>query len=559
MNSFLFKRVSLALLLFVALQSFSQKVYKYESVPNDPLNVRIYTLDNGLKVYMSVYKDAPRIQTAIAVRTGSKNDPNDNTGLSHYLEHLMFKGTTHFSTKDFGKENVYLTKIDSLFEVYRKLTDPEQRKNTYKIIDSISNIAASYAIANEYDKMMASLGVKGTNAYTSVDQTVYVNDVPSNQFNKWLDIEFDRFSNPVFRIFHTELETIYEEKNMSLDNDGRKIYEALLDGLFPTHNYGQHTTLGKPEHLKNPSLVSLKEYFGNRYVPNNMAIVLSGDFNPDLIIKKIDENFGQMKSKKLNDYVPPVEKPITQPIVKEVKGPDAESMMLAFRFGGAKSTDLDKLSIMDYILANSTAGLIDLNLVQAQKVLSAGSSLYEMTDYTAHIFSGKPKQGQKLEEVKDLLLEQIEKVKKGDFADWLIPAIINDLKLLEIHESESRNSRNSSMIDAFVSGISWSDKVNRMKRLSQITKKDIIDFANKNYNNNYVVVYKRTGANPDVVKIEKPSITPVKIDRDSQSDFFKKITSQKVDPIEPVFLDYAKDIVTFKIKDDIQVNYLKNT
>jgi len=558
MNNILIKRVSLVVMLLLALQGFSQKNYKYESVENDPLKVRIYTLDNGLKVYMSVYKDAPRIQTAIAVRTGSKNDPDDNTGLSHYLEHLMFKGTTHFSTKNFEKENYYLLKIDSLFEAYRKLTDTKQRKDAYKVIDSISNIAATFAIANEYDKMMAALGVKGTNAYTSVEQTVYVNDVPSNQFNKWVDIEYDRFTNPIFRIFHTELETIYEEKNMSLDNDGRKIYDALLNVLYPTHNYGQHTVLGKPEHLKNPSLVSLKEYYNARYVPNNMAIVLSGDLDPDATIKRIDETFGQMKSKKLNNYIPPVEKPITQPMIKEVVGPDAENMMLAFRFAGAKWEELDKLVIMDDILSNNTAGLIDLNLVQGQKVLSAGSSLYEMNDYTAHILSGKPKKGQKLEEVKDLLLSQIELVKKGYFPDWLIPAIINDLKLSEIRESESNSRRNSTMIEAFVSDINWADKVNRLKRMSQITKKDIVDFANKYYKDNYVVVYKRTGTNPDVVKVEKPQITPVKIDREAQSDFFKKITAQKTEPIEPVFLDYAKDIVSFNIKDDIHVNYLKN-
>jgi len=558
MNNFLIKRFSLVVMLFIALQSFSQKSYKYESVENDPLKVRIYTLDNGLKVYMSVYKDAPRIQTAIAVRTGGKNDPDDNTGLSHYLEHLMFKGTQHFSTKDFTKENYYLLKIDSLFEAYRKMTDPKQRKDTYKIIDSISNIASTFAIANEYDKMMAALGVKGTNAYTSVEQTVYVNDVPSNQFNKWLDIEYDRFTAPVFRIFHTELETIYEEKNMSLDNDSRKINEALMSGIFPTHNYGQHTVLGRPEHLKNPSLVSLKEYFNARYVPNNMAIVLSGDFDPDVVIKRIDETFGQVKSKKLNNYIPPVESPIAQPVVKEVFGPDAENMQLAFRFAGAKWEDLDKLILMDDILSNNTAGLIDLNLVQGQKVLSAGSSLYNMNDYTAHILNGKPKKGQTLDEVRDLLLSQIELVKKGDFPDWLIPAIINDLKLSEIKESESNSRRNSTMIEAFVSDVSWADKVNHLKKMAQITKKEIIDFANKYYSNNYVIVYKRTGANPDVVKIEKPQITPVKIDRESQSDFFKKIAAQKVEPVEPVFLDYTKDIVTFNIKNDIRVNYLKN-
>ncbi len=550
--------IAAILLFFVVQQSFSQKKYTYEYVANDPLNARIYTLDNGLKVYMSVYKDAPRIQTAIAVRTGSKNDPSDNTGLSHYLEHLMFKGTTHFNTIDFDKENVYLTQIEDLFEKYRKQTDPEERKNTYKIIDSLSNIAAQFAIANEYDKMMSALGVKGTNAYTSVEQTVYINDIPSNQFNKWLDIEFDRFSNPIFRLFHTELETVYEEKNMSLDNDNRKIYEMMMSSLYPTHNYGQQTVLGSPEHLKNPSIKSLKEYFSSRYVPNNMAIVLSGDFDPEVLIKRIDETFGKMKQQPLNNYVPPVEKPITQPIIKEVLGPDAESMMIAFRFGGAKWEDIDKLIILDYILSNSTAGLIDLNLVQAQKVLNAGSSLYEKTDYTSHILSGKPKNEQGLEEVKDLLLSQIELIKKGDFPDWLIPAIINDLKLSEIRALENNRSRNNTMISAFVHDIKWADKVNQMNRLSQITKKDIVDFANKYYNNNYVVVYKRTGANPEVAKIEKPQITPVKINRDAQSDFFKNIMSKPVQAVEPVFLDYAKDIVSIKIKNNIPVNYLKN-
>ncbi len=558
MKNNIFKFTMLPVLLLFVMQGFSQKKYTYESVPNDPLKVRIYTLDNGFKVYMSVYKDAPRIQVAVAVRTGSKNDPADNTGLSHYLEHLMFKGTQHFSTMDFEKENTYLVQIENLFEKYRKLTDPKERKEIYKIIDSISNVAASLAIANEYDKMMASLGVKGTNAYTSVDQTVYVNDVPSNQFDKWLDIEFDRFSYPVFRLFHTELETVYEEKNMSLDNDQRKIYEAMLSSVYPTHNYGQQTTLGKQEHLKNPSIKSLKEYYNSRYVPNNMALIMAGDFDPDAVIKHVDQTFGTLKSVPLKDNISPVEKPITQPVVKEVTGPDAENMLMAYRFGGATSADMDKLTIVDYILSNSTAGLIDLNLVQAQKVLSAGSSVYVKADYSTHIFNGRPKNGQKLEEVKDLLLDQIEIVKKGDFPDWLIPAIINDLKLNEIREYESNRARTNSMISAFIYNQKWQEKVNRIERFSKITKKDIVDFANKNYGNNYVVVYKRTGPNPEVTKVEKPEITPVKINREAQSDFFKKMVSRPVEPFEPVFLDYVKDITSFKIKNDIAVSYLKN-
>ena len=219
----------LVTLLFTAFTLSAQKVYKYESVPGDPLKVRIYTLDNGLKVYITVYKDAPRIQTAIAVRSGSKNDPHDNTGLSHYLEHIMFKGTDEFGTKDYQKEKPLLDQIEYKFEVYKMTTDTLQRKKIYHEIDSLSGIASTYAIANEYDKLLAVIGAKGTNAFTSFEETVYINDIPSNRFSQWLAIELERFSDPVFRIFHTELETVYEEKNIAVT--GKLLKNLKLENL----------------------------------------------------------------------------------------------------------------------------------------------------------------------------------------------------------------------------------------------------------------------------------------------------------------------------------------
>ena len=546
-------------LLFIAAFTSAQKKYTYETVPNDPMNARIYTLENGLKVYMTIYKDEPRIQTAIAVRTGSKNDPSDNTGLSHYLEHMMFKGTENFGTLDFKKEKYYLNEIDSLFEVYRGITDTVMRKYQYHKIDSISGIAAKWAIANEYDKMLAIIGAKGTNAYTSVEQTVYINDIPSNQIVNWLTIESDRFQKPAFRIFHTELEAVYEEKNMSLDRDEDKMWEALYAGVFKKHTYGTQTTIGTIEHLKNPSLVSLKKYFYERYVPNNMAICLSGDFDPDKMIALIDEKFGEMKKKNITPFIPPVEDQIKKPIVKEVYGPDAEQVMMAFRFPGANTRDADLLTITNMILSNSSAGLIDLNLNQAQKVLAAGTFLDVMKDYSVHIFYGNPKQGQKPEDVKELLLSQIEEIKKGNFPEWLIPAIINDYKLSRIKMLENNMSRNFEMVDAFVKDIPWSDQVNVIDRLSKITKQDIIEFVKANYNENYVVVYKRTGEDKNVVKVTKPKITPVEVNRNEQSQFLKDIMAYKTEEINPVFLDYNKDIVKAGLKSNITLLYKQNT
>ena len=189
--------------------------YSYATVEHDPLNARLYTLENGLTVYMTVYKDSPRIQASIAVRAGSKHDPADATGLAHYLEHLLFKGTDRFGTKDFEREQPLLDEIIYLYEEYDRATDPDERQEIYREIDTISNVAATYAIPNEYDKMLTSLGATGTNAYTWVEQTVYVNTIPANQIENWLAIEAERFRKPVMRLFHTELEVVYEEKNRS--------------------------------------------------------------------------------------------------------------------------------------------------------------------------------------------------------------------------------------------------------------------------------------------------------------------------------------------------------
>ena len=252
--------------------------YKYETVAGDPLNTRIYTLDNGLKVYMSVNKEAPRIQTYIAVKVGGKNDPAETTGLAHYFEHLMFKGTQQFGTSDYAAEKPMLDEIENLFEVYRKTADEAERAAIYRRIDSISYEASKIAIPNEYDKLMSAIGANGTNAFTSQDMTVYVEDIPSNQIDNWAKIQADRFKNPVIRGFHTELETIYEEKNMSLTQDSRKVWEAMDAALFPNHPYGTQTVLGTQEHLKNPSITNVRNYHKTYYVPNNMAVCVSGDF-----------------------------------------------------------------------------------------------------------------------------------------------------------------------------------------------------------------------------------------------------------------------------------------
>lgn len=532
----------------------------YEYALNDPLNARIYTLKNGMKVYLSVYKNAPRIQTYIAVKAGSKNDPSTATGLAHYLEHMVFKGTDVFGTKDFKKEQVEIKKIENLYETYRVTADVGKRAKIYHEIDSISGVAAKYAIANEYDKMLASIGADGTNAYTSYDQTVYVNDIPSNQISNWLKIEAERFRAPILRLFHTELEAVYEEKNRGLDSDQNKVWEALMEGLFKNHTYGTQTTIGTIDHLKNPSMLEINKYYKKYYVPNNMAIVMSGDFDPDKVIKEIEKTFGGFASAPVEKYTYQPEAPITKKIVKEIKGPDPANVNLGWAFAGEGSKDADILTLISGILYNRTAGLMDINLNQAQKVLSSDNFFYTLKDYSFFGSSGQPKESQTLEEVEKLLMGQLELIKKGDFPDWLLKAVVTDLKLQKTKELENNHSRANAMLNAFVNDIKWQYSVNTLERISKITKQELVDFAKKNFtDNNYVVVYKRIGEDLSIQKVEKPSITPVEVDRDNTSPFVQDIAKSTPAAIEPKFIDYDKDIVKSTLKSNIPLLYNKNT
>ena len=534
--------------------------YKYETVKGDPLGTKIYTLDNGLKVYMSVNKETPRIQTYIAVKVGGKNDPSETTGLAHYFEHLMFKGSEQFGTSDYAAEKPLLDEIEALFEVYRNTTDQAERERIYQKIDSVSYKASDYFIPNEYDKLMSLIGADGTNAYTSTDMTVYVEDIPSNQVENWARIEADRFMHPVIRGFHTELETVYEEKNMSLTRDFRKALETMDGMLFPDHPYGTQTVLGTQEHLKNPSITNIKNYHKTYYVPNNMAICLSGDFDPDEMVSIIEKYFGQMEpNENLPELTLQTTHMIESPMEKEVLGLDAENIMIGWKYPGATSKDAIVADVVSAILYNGTAGMLDLNVNQQQKTLGAYGMSYTRPDAGEFLLIGNPKQGQTLEEVRDILLAEVAKLRNGEFDETILTGTINNLKLNMMRLLENNSDRADMYVQSFINGTDWADDVTKIENMSKVTKQDVIDWANRYLTeNSYAIVYKRQGEDKTVQKVSAPKITPIKSNRDAQSTFLAEIMAAEVEPIEPVFVDYEKDMDTFTAE-GLEVIYAKNT
>ncbi len=532
--------------------------FSFEAVTNDENNVRIYTLKNGLKVYLAQNFDAPKIQTYIPVRTGSNNDPKDNTGLAHYLEHMMFKGTSKIGTSNWEQEKTLLEEISDLYEQHKSETDPSKKSEIYRAIDRVSQEASKFAIANEYDKAISSLGATGTNAHTWFDETVYKNNIPSNELEKWLKIEKERFSELALRLFHTELESVYEEFNRAQDNDARLVQYALMELLFPKHPNGQQTTLGKAEHLKNPSMKAIHQYFEEYYVPNNYAVVLVGDLQFDETIHLVNQYFGTFEFKELPQKVNIIEEPITTIKTRTVKSPTIPRIQIAWRTDSYGTEENLLADVVANILSNKgEAGLLDLNINNAQKALYATAFAMGLNEYGYFSAVIVPKEDQSLDEAKDLVLAEIDKIKNGDFPDWMLTAIMNDFKVQRLKGLETADGLATNLYQTFIRKQTWQEELAEIERYQQITKEEVVQFANEFFKDNYVAVYKEKGENEDLIRVENPGITPVKINRDDKSEFLKEILSMPSKEIEPQFIDYQKEIQISEIEGK-KVSFVKN-
>lgn len=532
--------------------------YTFETVAGDPLKARQYTLSNGLRLFMSVNANEPRIFTNIAVRAGSKHDPADATGLAHYMEHMLFKGTSRVGALDWEKEKDFLGQISALYEQHRQATDDKQRAAIYREIDRLSFEAAFLVAPNEYDKLASAIGARGTNAYTWVEQAVYVNDIPSNELERWMRLESERFRMMALRLFHTELETVYEEFNIGQDQDSRKVNNAIRAALFPRHPYGTQTTIGSAQHLKNPSHVRIQEYFHTYYTPNNMAIILAGDFEPEQAVRWAEQYFGGYNPRPVPPFSFEEQPAIEAPIRREITGHQAAFVDMAWRFPGARTDAPFMLAILQQLLYNQQAGLLDLNLNQQQRVLESNAWLWAYEDFSVFGLYGKPREGQTLEEVEQLLLGELEKLKKGEFEGWLPEAVIRNLRLEDIQGSESNQARVEAMAQAFILGLDWSRIVGRFNFWETLSKEDIMAFARRHLGGNFVVVHKLYGNDPNVLKVEKPPITPVELQRDAVSEFGRAFLSQSSPPLKPVFADFEGSIRRRLLKPGLGFDYVHN-
>ena len=262
-----------------ALASYSHTIADtaYISV-NIPISCRIPRLGKG------------------GVRAGSINDPEEYTGLAHYLEHVMFKGTDKIGALNWTEEEPIYKEIIAKYDQMAEEADPAKKEAISKEINELTVKAGKLGLPNEYSNLMESMGAKGVNAGTYYDWTFYHSSFPAYQINKWLEISSQRFLHPVFRSFQSELENVYEEYNRSQDDQGRAQNQFVMEKAFEGHPYSR-SIIGLPEHLKNPRLSKLIEFYEQWYVPENMVLVLVGNIKAQQISGRINAAFGRLAAK----------------------------------------------------------------------------------------------------------------------------------------------------------------------------------------------------------------------------------------------------------------------
>ncbi len=526
---------------------------------NPYLSVTKYTLDNGLTVYLNEDHSKPEIFGAVVVNAGGKNDPKDATGIAHYFEHMMFKGTDKIGTLNWTSEKIYLDSISMLYDNLAKTTIDVDRKAIQLHINQLSLKAAEFAIPNEVDFILQNIGGTGLNAYTAEEQTVFFNSFPANQIEKWLDIYAERFRNPVFRLFQSELETVYEEKNMYADNPFSVLYEAFLKQLYKNHPYGQQPIIGFTEHLKNPRLSKMMEFFKTYYVANNMALILTGNFDSEKIKPMINAKFGSWPNREVPKFPVYDENPFVGREEVNVKLTPIAIGIMAFRAVPNNNPDELILDLCSELLSNQgETGFLN-KLTNDNKILMAQSQPMLNNDLGSVIILFAPKiVGQKLESAEKLILEQLELLKKGTFSDELLEGIkLNYRKTIE-RQLESTNGRAMLLIQCFTQGRSWDEMLSIPDRINKITKADIVRTANQYFTNNYLVFNSKMGF-PKKDKIEKPSWEPViPKNNNEKSEYAKYINNIPEVTLKPKFVDFKKDVSYSELRKGIEYYHTPN-
>lgn len=507
------------------------------------------TLDNGLTVYLNEDHSVSEVFGAVGIKVGAKDDPSDATGMAHYQEHMLFKGTTHLGTTNWNQEKPYIESITEHFESLKNSNSPKEDEQIHKTINDISVKASEYEITNELNTVLRNIGAYNINAYTSYENTMYYNSFPANQIEKWLEIYSHRFSEPVFRSFQAEMGVVLEEKSISKDSFSSRISKEYNKRFFKVHPYGQASILGKTTHLQKPSLKRMYDFYKTYYVANNMVLSLSGKFDTEELIPLIKKTFGNLPSGEIPKPKKYIESNFKGREFGAVRLSPMRYAMIGFRIPHLNHPDEFVFDVLTGVLSNENeTGLLDRLRIE-NKLLDAEISYYNYQDYGQATFYLTPKVlKQSLRTVEKILFEELEKLKTGAFPDWLVDAVKLEAYRSYIQDLEHVSTKGMLLAESYTDNRNAKDIETIPSRIMAVTKDDIVRVAKKYFGRNYLAFYSRIGF-PGKKNKKNKSIKPIRSNSDSSSEFAERIKNIAAPELKPEFVDFQKDIQRSRINE----------
>lgn len=506
------------------------------------LEVKELKLTNGMTVWLNEDHSQPKVFGAVVVKVGSNDCPN--TGMAHYFEHILFKGTDKIGTTDYKAEKPWLDSISAQYDILSRTNDNTERIKIQKHINELSIKASEYAIPNEFSNLIAKYGGSGLNAGTSYDHTFYYNTFVPQFIEQWCKLNSERLISPVFRLFQGELETVYEEKNMYSDNVVMPVIEKFMSAVYSGTPY-EYPIIGSTDNLKNPKLSEMQEFYDKYYVAGNMGLILCGDIDTKTIKPLLEKTFGHIKPGNAPQRQTAEPKPFDGKTTIGLKLPIPIIKATGLCHRGPKAMDKDDV-VMTFalqLLANEQeTGMLD-SLADAGKWLGATAMAMPQKDAGAVILGVIPNIpfGSK-KKAERLLLKQIERLKNGDFSE----TTLNHLKMESIRNFhtnlENMNKRANMMVSVFTQLDTWNDYLALEEQINRITKEDIVRVARKYINDNYIRMVKKFGIYSKD-RLTQPGYKPVKPkNTDVESEYAKALDSIPVKPIEIRTIDFQKDV-----------------
>ncbi len=521
--------------------------YQSQAEDLNALKVKEYRLENGLTVWLNEDHSQPKVFGAVVVKAGAKDCPD--TGIAHYFEHMMFKGTDRIGTLDYESEKVLLDSIAMKYDELAMTEDTAARARLQKEINELSIRSSEYVIPNEFNRLINRFGGSGLNAATSYDATIYFNTFSPQYMVQWAEINSERLINPVFRLFQSELETVYEEKNMYGDFIGGQVMDTLMARYFGPHPYA-YPIIGSTKNLKNPRLTEMHKFFEDYYVASNMALILSGDFDAQQVMPILEKAFSRIRSgnapKQEKVMLPPFNGRETMKVKFPI--PFIKAMGLGFRGVSANHEDQVALNIAVNLLNNANGtGYLDKLMVE-HKLMGALAINESMNEAGILAVAIMPKLLiQSYSSAEKMVWDEINRVKNGDFSDEMFNSLKLEQKRQYASSLENIDSRATIMMNLFSQGKSWNDYLNEVARIESITKEDVVRVAQKYFSNNYLCVTKSTGK---YLKdnLPKPAFSPVvPRNADASSSYAKQLEKIPEQQVAPRIIDFEKDVKTSKL------------